>query len=439
MMKRNVLPNPARHFNAKVFSNQDLFGKEISHQFLDRSIVSILAIAPTQSGKTGSMLALIRYVLYYPSLSMPLDHVFIITGHSSTQWLEQTKQRFPASMHNRIYHRNNLDRFASDIFGIHSALVIIDENQIAFSEGQTIQKSFALADILTLDSLFSKDIKVVQFTATPLNVSDFDNNYSKIVCMTPSDDYVSIQSLLSQGRVKQYKDLCGKLPLKDYSKVAWNCPRTFIQPPSDIVDNISEILDVLPDDPRFHIIRTPPSYLHDVVISNFIQVFGNSFSYLSETLMDDFDSILLTCPVRHTFIFIKEKLRCAKTIPKLFLGVLYERTSNIVQDHVIVQGLAGRLTGYHANIDSVVFTNILSIRRYISLMDNQFAEGESKHNTFTFKPIKPITRPSVKPAVKPSLKPEARPAVKPAVRPAVRPSVRPAVRPSLRPVIVPEQ
>jgi hypothetical protein len=384
-MRRTFYSNPTYNFPVKVFHNQDQFGEEIAKKFLNPCILSILAIAPTQSGKTGSMLALIKHMLSRTSLSMPLDHVFIITGHSSVEWLEQTKQRFPTCMHKRIYHRNNLEQFAEDIHDIHSALIIIDENQIASAEGQSLHLSFQIADIIDLDSLYKRDIKIVQFTATPLNVSDFDNHYSAIICMQPPDDYISIQKLMLDGRVKQYKDLCGKLTFVDYSKVNWKNKRTFIFPPKDVVDNIQEIRKFIPKDTRFHIIRTPPAHLHDVVISNFIQIFGNSFDFISETELDDFDSILTSRPTRHTFIFIKEKLRCAKTIPKKFIGVLYERVSNSVLDHVIIQGLAGRLTGYHNNHDSVVFSNILSIRRYLSLQESNFATGNSVYRTFSFK------------------------------------------------------
>jgi hypothetical protein len=380
--QRTIYPNKPIRFNPDIFPSQDQFGKTIAHKFFSSYILSVLAIAPTQSGKTGSMLALIKHMLASQYLSMPIDHIFIITGHSSTEWLEQTKERFPKSMHHRIYHRNNLEQFANDIKDIHSALVIIDENQIASAEGQSLHMSFAIADIMDLNSLYKKDIKVVQFTATPLNVKDFDNLYSSIVCMTPPDSYISIQKLMANGRVKQYKDLCGKH--HNHSKVNWKLKRTFVHPSSDIVANITEIIDFIPSTPRFHIIRTPPSYLHDVVISNFIQVFGDSFRFISE--MDhDLDDILSSIPDRHTFVFIKEKLRCAKTIPKEYIGVLYERVSNTVQDHVIVQGLAGRLTGYHNNSDAVVFTNIVSLRRHLALAETNFATGLSRANTFQFK------------------------------------------------------
>jgi hypothetical protein len=346
-----------------IFQNQIDFGKLICNQFLNPFISTVLALAPTQSGKTGSMLALIQAMMFNYSLAIPPEHVFVITGHSSIEWIEQTKQRFPKVFHNHIYHRNNLNNFSEDIKSIHSALVIIDENQIALEEGQSVQNSFIMADLLDISYLFSRDIRVVHFTATPIAIQNFDNSHSTIVKMIPPKDYISLEHLYDSGRLRQYKDLCGKIPGKDYSKVNWLLPHTFIKPSIDIIHNIKEIRPFISlQDPKYHIIRTPPSYLHDVVISNFIQVFGKfNFNFIS-----DLDSDILSIkPDKHTFIFIKEKLRCAKTIHKEHLGILYERISQSVSDHVIVQGLAGRLTGYHNNTHSIVFTNLVSVRRYL--------------------------------------------------------------------------
>jgi hypothetical protein len=64
-------------FFPDLFDNQHDFGKRISERFIDRSIHTVLAVAPTQSGKTGSMLATIKYFLESPSLSLPFQNIFI--------------------------------------------------------------------------------------------------------------------------------------------------------------------------------------------------------------------------------------------------------------------------------------------------------------------------------------------------------------------------
>ena len=175
--------------------------------------------------------------------------------------------------------------------------------------------------------------------------------------MKTPKDYTSIFALCRQNRVFQYKDLCG-----------YNRRTNSVNP--IVYDNIKEIIPFTYS-PRYHIIRTFHSFLHNVTIDNFHHVFHDLADYLSEPDIPDLDKLLNTPPIRTTFIFIKEKLRCAKTIPKLFLGVLYERSSLYVSHSAIIQGLAGRITGYEPN-DAVVFTNIPSIHFYLHSWKHRF-------------------------------------------------------------------
>ena len=342
-----------KHFT-HLFDNQVQFGKSIFNAFLDRSLHTVLAVALTQSGKTGSMLSVIYHFISSPLLAIPLRNVFIITGHSSTEWLDQTKERFPASMHTNIYHRNGLAHFSKKIKFMTNILILIDETQIASYANQTIQSALRAAGI-SEDTLYFRDIKFVLVSATPNScVKRFIPKRVgyDLLYMNPAPGYRSIFDFYDRGLVNQSRDLCG-------FDVATNSvvPSTY--------DNIRDI--PLSSTPQYHIIRTHHSFKHEITMENFRTVFGTSAVYLS---MPDL-SILSTPPSAHTFIFIKETLRCAKTIDKTHVGVLYERYSKRVSDSSIIQGLAGRATGYHTR-PLIIFTNIPSIERYRLLWDNQF-------------------------------------------------------------------
>ena len=342
-----------KHFKG-LFSNQIEFGRVIFNKFLDRSLHTVLALALTQSGKTGSMLSVIYHFITSTVMPIPLNNVFIITGHSSSEWLEQTKERFPHSMANNIYHRNGLSDFSARIKNLTNLLILIDETQVASSVNQTIQFALRKAGV-TEDTLYFRDIKFVLVSATPNScVKRFIPKRvgHELVYMEPASGYRSIFHFLDNGLVKQSLDLCG------YDDV------TSSVVPSTL-DNIRAI--PLSLEPKYHIIRTHHSFKHDITIENFRTVFGPSYSYLS---MPDL-SILSIPPSCHTFIFIKETLRCAKTIDKTHLGVLYERATKKVSDSSIIQGLAGRATGYHS-VPILIFTNIPSIERYRALWDNKF-------------------------------------------------------------------
>ena len=333
----------------QVFPNQDAFGKRIANAFLDRTTHSVLALALTQSGKTGAILAASKYFTSISDIALPIQHIFIITGHSSKDWLSQTRERFPPCMHNNIFHRNTLDQFVLRIKSIHNVIIFIDETQIASSAHQSIQSALSKADCLHIDSILKKDIKFVFVTATPNKlIHKFIPSQSgfKLIRMNPAPGYTSIFKIYNQNRLFQSKDLCG------FDKVT-----QLINPA--VLDNIREIK--LSSIPKYHIIRTHHSFKHWITIDNFKAVFGDHCSYLS---MPDLH-ILSIQPSIHTFIFIKDTLRCASTIHKDHIGVLYERFSHKQSLSSIIQGLAGRATGYHS-FPIVVFSQIKFIHLYHS-------------------------------------------------------------------------
>jgi len=358
-----------------MFPNQNIFGYDIANAFLNPNIFSILAVALTQSGKTGSMLSLIQHLRNIPSLKP--DHVFLITGLSSVEWVEQTKSRFPREFRNSIFHRNQLSAFVQKVKGLTNVLIIIDENQIAFKENQTIHKSFLEAGIMEVNDLKAKLVRIVHFTATPTNADQFlSHSFSDVVFMKQDPSYVSAFDLFEQGRILQYKDLAGVLEQHDYSNVSWKNPDSFVEVHEDVASHLEEIRPYLGADPKFHIIRTSHSYFHDVTILNFMNVFKHA-DFISEMELDDMDDLLANPPARHTFLFIKEKLRCAKTLCKDHLGVLYERLTKKPKMNTILQGLVGRLTGYHANTHSVVFSNPLLVIEYNRRWECEFPREKS--------------------------------------------------------------
>jgi len=352
-----------------MFPNQIVFGKQIADAFQMPGIYSILAVALTQSGKTGSMLSAIQQV--------PHDHVFIITGLSSVDWMEQTRSRFPKKYRDSIFHRNQLHRFVQKVKHLSNVLIIIDENQIAFKQRQTIHNSFIAAQLMNLSDLKRKNVRVVHFTATPNNANDFmDSHFATVVQMKQDSSYVSAFDLFDQGRILEYKDLCGAIQGEDYSKLDWKNPSDYSVDPL-VFDRIREIEPFLKD-PKYHIIRTSHSCFHDLTILNFKQVFPHAL-FLSETDFDVIlDQVILIKPSTHTFIFIKEKLRCAKTLHKDHLGVLYERYTKKPKMDTILQGLVGRLTGYHDNHHAVVFSNTTLVHLYRQQWDTIFIDAKHK-------------------------------------------------------------
>ena len=320
---RKFYPFTTSHFNPDIFQNQLDFGENIANQFIDRAVHTVLAVAPTQSGKTGSMLATIKFFLASHSLSLPFHHIFVITGHSSTEWTQQTKERFPPEFRDNIFHRNQLSKFSKKISGLSNVLVFVDESHIASRKHQSIQASLSSLDF------YANDIKLVLVTATPdLCIKNY--SIHRTVHMSTPNGYRSIQCLLDDGLILSAKDLSLPTSLPD----------------------ILEIKHLMGDVPKYHIIRTPRGDGFDLTVSNFKSVFSDCDFICGVT---DFD-FLSVVPSRHSFVFIIDRLRCAKTIHKDHLGVLYERVPKIINRDTVIQGLLGRATGFH-NFSPTVFTS----------------------------------------------------------------------------------
>ena len=127
-----------------------------------------MVLAKTQSGKTGSMCATIKKLLEETTLVIPIENIYIITGLSSVEWKEQTKERIPESIQRRVYHRCELPTtFSDEIKTKSNTLIIMDEIQVACKKNQTIFKSFDSAGLLNIEKLYNDDIKILKFTATP--------------------------------------------------------------------------------------------------------------------------------------------------------------------------------------------------------------------------------------------------------------------------------
>ena len=345
-----------------IYINQVKFGKNITKHFLDKSKFVVMAVAPTQSGKTGSMVASVLFMNKHPEIKQSIENTYILTGLSSKDWLDQTRERFPEEMHKNIYHRNNLNLFVKSVKDKKDVLIMIDEAQFACLPGQGLHKAFQEIGFMDINYIMEHNIKILFVSATPDGII-YDLNEWKtgvaIEYMDVPEQYISITNLVERNQVKQYCDLCGY-------------DRLMKRVDEKVLENIYALQEFLGDIPKYHLIRTHNGFLHDITIQNFNKCFeGKNYDYFSESKINMMKK-LTKVPEKHTFIFIKEKLRCAQTIPKENLGILYERYTSTVNDSAIIQGFAGRLTGYHKNTTSIVFTNMESIDKYNDLIDSRF-------------------------------------------------------------------
>jgi hypothetical protein len=364
-----------------IYKNQEKIASEVVSAFKDRKIINIMVIAKTQSGKTGSMSATIKKYFEDNDNLIPIENIYIITGLSSCEWKDQTKKRMPANIQNRVIHRPDLpNTFVNEIKDKKNILIIMDEIHVAAKKDQTIYNTFKKAKLLNKNYLYENDIKILEFTATPdgtiYDLAKWKEASCKILA-EPGDSYIGSYELLKMGRVKQYKELCGYN--KKTKKVDEEVYKKNIQEIKNDIDNYKM--------PLYHIIRTKNGLEQDITIQNFKKIFkGNNYEFIKydrESDIKNINNTLVIKPERHTFIFIKEMLRCAKTLEKPFLGILYDRYTKNPDDSVGIQGLVGRDSGYDDNGISICYTNIPSIKKYDKLWNSKFEDKTIKWNSKT--------------------------------------------------------
>ena len=340
-----------------VHQNQRKAANDIISEFTqDRNTLLVAAVGKTQSGKTGVMYSLIMEATN-TSIDgyVPVTNVFVITGLSSNEWKEQTKTRLPEVLRENVFHRSELNKgFKEKINGKKNILIIVDEIQIASQLKQSLHKSFS--DILDTKYMIENDIKIVEFSATPNgtygNLEYWEGHY-KTVKIQHGLGYVGHKELYERGRMFQCQDLTVQ----------------------GHVEKLHEKIQETFDSPKYHIIRTKVAGGQDECAEVFKRVVGDDYDYLyhdSENL-ESIDSVLDKEPLKHTVIFLKEMARCAKTFKKKFIGVWYERYVKSFNDDIAVQGLAGRATGYDDNGESIVYTNMESMTRFIDLWEKDFS------------------------------------------------------------------
>lgn len=386
--KKFLMKNERNEFNlefessqtvsdSKIFSHQTKTAKKILDDLSKLNIINLMFLNKTQTGKTGTMIKLIH--LYINMFDIPIENIAVITGLSSKDWKKQNIDRFPKKLHDNIYHRNDLSKkFTNKFKGKRNVLILIDEVQIASKKNQTIYKVFKELGYLDIDYLYDNDIKIVEITATPngllYDLLNWEYGSSKIIGSS-GIGYVGLEELFNHDKIKQSKDLSG-----------WNKNMTKFD--DNVFDNVTELVLSMRYllKPRYHLIRVPCGDRSFEVRKNINKIiddyelnkyFDKSFEYDQYSEYDIRDKMMIP-PKKHTIIYVKEKLRCSITIPKTYLGVVYERMPSTVDDGVMNQSLAARCTGYYdpdisvSDINIIIYTNILSIKKWIELWKSNF-------------------------------------------------------------------
>jgi hypothetical protein len=318
-----------------IYPNQQATSNRIIQAFEENpKLAMMMVVGLAQGGKTGAMLANSLDFMRHPTLGIPAENIYLITGFSSVDWETQTRARLPAELQPNVYHRNKLGRgFQESVNGKSNVLILIDEVQIAAGKTHTIAKVFQSLGFLDVENLLKNKIRVVQFSATP-NGTLYDGmdtltEHYDITKLEASEGYHGVQYFSDEGRLREYKPLSGN------------------QFEKESVEELKKTIEDTYSSPRYHIIRTPTGLAQFEVIVNLFGERGKDgerksgvfdekdYGYvlydmqnLSKTYkiggesVSEIDYLLRQKPEKHMFVLLKEKARCSKTFPKEHIGVV---------------------------------------------------------------------------------------------------------------------
>lgn len=377
-----------------LYDNHIDLANRVCDSLANRDIFFVSVIGKTQSGKTSGMLAIIReYVLRE---LIEIDNIYIISGLSSTDWQQQTTERMPECLHKNIYHNGQLKHFKESVKDKKNVFVIIDEGHMASKDVQTINKIFKELD-WTLRRCLEDDIKFLTFSATPDGVAFAFKKWPKEktrICthlMYPGKGYFGTKEMNERGQIHQAMDLHGVETDDGCIEISQELGENW----QTVLNNHSRF-----ETPRYILLRMNSKYteLHYLTIIDY--EFEHHFQgdpdlfdakyhsfHLEGDLkgMTQLNDLLSTPPKKHTFIFIKEMLKCAQTIVKTHIGSMIDRPT--VNDSFITQSLAGRATGYGEH-DIIVYSCVATLQTYEKMWNSGFSDIDSfpwKSNTTVVK------------------------------------------------------
>jgi len=363
----------------------------------------ILVLGKLQGGKTGVMIGLIWR--YLEVNVIPPDNIYIITALSSTDWINQTQSRLKNTgiNDNNIYHRNKLKDLSDKIKNKKNVLILIDEIQIANQNNMTLDNMFETLELKEPSKLIENNINIIMFSATPNGVVGDLKQYKDVfdvVELDTGDGYHGLSDMLKNGQIYNAEDL------RCFNKKKGKKGKNVVCP-IQVKEKIGYLKTLLLErervevHPLYIIIRVHTKNKEDESTKqNIVSIFGETVNYIcydqnykkthkNDEDKGDLNKILEIVPLKNTFIFIKEMLRCAQTLKKQNIAFVYDRPVEKPNDSVMCQSLPGRCGGYDHNKNIIIFTNVKSIEKYCNIWKNGGKNGWMEIVKATWSEINP--------------------------------------------------
>lgn len=344
----------------RISQQQIAAGKKIVETYTEAQVRYVVLTAQMQSGKTTTY--------YFVAAEMfrlqKIKHIIIFSGNAETELRDQVESSFDKFI--EFYMRylmeilcmdlgsmfdltNNIKKNHSIIWGgkldksrddFNDTIIVWEESHFAQNNGMRPDKFLRAAGIaVNGDSatLESRNNYFLSVSATPFSeVSDILHlgQVKRVVRLEPGDGYYSVERMLSNNRIIGFNDW--KTCLRD-------------------------VLSQETETPKFALLRLRENKTNTQQneVKEIAARFGWKVKLYDSSPESDITSLtdeLRNAPAQNTIIILKGMCRMGKEVNKTHLSFVME-TSATSNTDVVLQGLMGRMCGYH-NCDTIrIFLN----------------------------------------------------------------------------------
>ena len=338
----------------KPTPQQVVAAHNISRAFREKKLRYALLKAKCQSGKTGAYHSLINLML----ATGRVERAYIVCGSSETILRDQAHD--DAKAHNRefydagkiviVFHQE----FKDTVMDVTNAIVILDESHLVQTVGQGVHYFLGRHGI-TMDAdptnLVAKNTYVVSVDATP---------YSE-------------EAALAHKQTPFEKHVETLVPGEGYRGLAEAYITGTLQPTYDITKNRACFEALLAKQgSKFALMRLANNNKGGNAAEAVVRTICAEKGYKVLLYTSDNTEVAVTrkeqaailkedkkavpcledAPAVTTIVIIRGRLRAGKVVPKPHIGFVWEGAKSSKTD-TIVQGLAGRMCGYHTETPDI--------------------------------------------------------------------------------------
>ena len=317
----------------ELFNNN----KQYFEDFLKIENIFIIILASDTGLKQNSQSEFYNFISYDHILH--LDDVSLITEH-----LTNPKKKY------KMF--SNLKQLVSAIKS--NCLIIADEAHSDQEITSTID-TFRKALSIEYNNFTNNTIKYLNVSATAYE--HLKTTMPKII-LKPTSDYYGLRKMLDNDKVYHSFDL------------------TIYDEYVNFIDDLLDKLKLTTLPKQYIIIRIQSDAKEQLLRKN-IKLYQKTKESLIEsynmTSKNDINDILTNIPINTTFIIIKGRLTKGHRIIKQNI-IAVSDTPNNGHTHTTVQGLIGRMCGYNANPNAIIYCDVEKVMEHYEWIKSGYNE-----------------------------------------------------------------